>query len=194
MIQRLTFLIVLMIVTAWFPGCTETNMYDYTFSFEDGLESWSEDGTDLDNPPVDWTVALSDEMSSEGDYAIKLYLNNVNDAGKIWLERSFDLEPNRTYNVEITYDFASADFGDFNLWQIITGVSSEEPEAADDLMFQGDTGIGEQEGFIWLDKSYEFTAESNDDGELWVALGVWGTWETPRTYYIDNISISFIEQ
>jgi hypothetical protein len=26
---------------------------------------------------------------------------------------------------------------------------------------------------------------------LFVVVGIWGTWETPRTYYVDDLSVQF---
>ena len=27
------------------------------------------------------------------------------------------------------------------------------------------------------------------DGMIHVVIGVWGTWETPRTYYVDDVRV-----
>ncbi len=96
--------------------------------------------------------------------------------------------------VSIEYAFASADFGSFNLWRIIAGALPESPETREDLepAFQDDTGNGmdSDSGFLWLDKAYDSSVAVGGDGMLWVAIGVWGTWETPRTYFVDDVQIS----
>lgn len=161
------------------------------FSFEEGMEGWVTNGTDLENPPVEWSIERSKDIASDGNTAVRLYLNNMNDAGKIWIERPFDGEPNRVYQVHVEYDFASADWGDMNLWTIITGVVPESAKTG--LVFQGDTANNAkpEAGFTWLHKSYDFSVESGPEGKVYVLIGVWGTWETARTYYLDNVSISF---
>jgi len=155
------------------------------------MEGWVANGTDLDNPPVEWSIERSNDIASDGKTAVRLYLNNMNDAGKIWIERPFDGEPNRTYQVHVKYDFASADWGDMNLWTIITSVSPQPPVPG--LLYQGDTGNNArpEDGFVWLRKSYDFDVDSGPDGKIYIVIGVWGTWETARTYYLDNVSISF---
>ena len=178
-------------------GCDSTDIPSSgtrTFSFEHDMEGWAASGTDLDNPPAEWSIERAGDIASDGGTAVRLYLNNLNDAGKIWIGRLFHAEPNRAYQVHLEYDLASADWGDMNLWTIITGVMPEPP--LQKLVYQGDTGnsASREEGFVWLRKSYDFDVVSGLDGQVYVAIGVWGTWETARTYYVDNVAISFTEE
>jgi hypothetical protein len=165
-------------------------------SFETGLDGFAADGADLDDPPVEWTIERSQEEANEGAWSVRLELDNLNDAGKIWIERAFDLEPGLTYDVDVSYVFGTSDFGDINTWSIITGVDPDSPEEAEDLTFQGGTSTGEDEevGIVWLEKSHAFTATAGPSGELWASLGVWGTFETLRTYYVDDLRIEFTPQ
>ncbi len=165
------------------------------FSFEEEMEGWVKNGTDLDNPPVEWSVGRSENLATHGDYSLRYYLSNVNDAGKIWIERPFQVEPNTSYKVNVSYDFASADYGDINLWKIITGVHKTTPRDSGELIFQGDTGNGASSdvGYKWMDKSYEFTINSDSNGEIYLVIGVWGTWETGRFYYLDNLNVNIEE-
>jgi hypothetical protein len=165
----------------------------YTYSFENDMEGWVPNGVDLDNPPVEWSIERSDELASDGDISLKLYLNNVNDAGKIWAERTYEVQPNQSIRVNIEYDFASSDWGDLNLWRIIAGVHQTLPKSADMLNFQEDTGIDSSAdtGYEWLHKDYSFNVNSGEDGSLTVVIGVWGNWETLRNYYIDNVKVTF---
>ena len=192
-----SFLCSVILMLAVLTGCNGTGIPPsgtLTFSFEDDLEGWVANGTDLDNPPVEWSIERSRDIASDGKTAVRLYLNNMNDAGKIWVERRFYGEPNRVYQVHVEYDFASADWGDMNLWTIITGVMPEPSKT--ELLFQGDTGNNAtpEEGFVWLRKSYDFSVESGPDGSAYVMIGVWGNWETARTYYVDNVAVSLIEK
>jgi len=166
------------------------------FSFEADLQDCQGNGTDLSDPPVEWSIERSEELARTGDAAVKLTLNNTNDAGKIWIERQFSVKPNCKHHVQVVFSLASADFGTINLWRIITGVTTTRPTSRDDLTFQDNTGNGSEAdvGHVWLDKGYSFDVESGADGELWVAIGVWGTWETARTYYVDDIRVCFSEK
>ena len=165
----------------------------FSTSFESGLDGFAADGTDLDDPPVEWEIGRSQERADDGAWSIRLELDNLNDAGKIWIERAFQLEAGGSYDVEVSYAFATADFGDINNWTIIAGVTPADPETVEDLTFQGDTGNGGDDdvGFVWLEKSHEFTATAGAGGELWLALGVWGTSEFPRAYHIDDVEVVF---
>jgi hypothetical protein len=189
-------LTVLLSVTLFLSGCINDEPNDTTpfyYSFETGMQDWEIDGTDLSDPEINWSIEPSDDRATDGNKSIKLFLDNMNDAGKIWIEKQFQLDSNTQYEITIDYDFATTDFGSFNLFNIITGVSTNDPETADDLTFQDDTGNHQNEdiGYTWLNKSYKVTIQTKDDGNVYISIGVWGNWETPRTYYIDAINISF---
>ncbi len=167
----------------------------YSFSFEHDFQGWTVQGTDLEvgNSTIPWSIERTQDRATEGNTSLRLYLDNLNDAGKIWTERQFVLLPDTDYRVKIAYDFATRDFGDLNLFTIITGASGKKPQSRNDLTYQDTTGNGSAAdvGYVWLKKSYEVTAHSDDKGNLYVAIGVWGTFETARTYYLDNVQVTF---
>ncbi|MGH7477014.1 MAG: hypothetical protein ACRELD_12040 [Longimicrobiales bacterium] len=169
----------------------------FTVSFEDpaaGLQGWSRDTADVDDPPITWSIERSTELASLDSSSVRLELANLNNAGKIWIERRFNVLPDTDYTVDIAFDFASADFGTVNLWQIIAGASADDPEDAADLEFSGDTGNGSDTdaGHVWDERRTSVEARSSADGRLYVFLGVWGTWEATRVYYIDDIRVTFM--
>ena len=185
-----------------FSACGEKVIIDsqpkpgtYFFSFENDMEGWEKRAVDLElgDTLIDWSIELTHEIVYDGNSSLKFYLENYNDAGKIWIEKPFVVKPNRNYRVEVKYAFASADFGFANLWTIITGVVTNSPQTRDDLVYQGHTGNGSDSdiGFKWLVKNYNFDVTSESDSTLYVIIGVWGTWETPRTYYLDFVHIDF---
>ena len=164
-------------------------------SFESGMDEWVDGGTDLSDPTDEWSIEPSEDMATEGRTSLKVYLNNLNDAGKIWVQRSFEVDSNSYYQVHVEYDFASADYGDLNLWTIITGALLGPPSKADELVYQRDTGNGadKDEGYKWLHKTYTFDMRTGPEKEIYVVIGVWGTWETARTYYLDNVKITIVK-
>ena len=165
------------------------------FSFESGLEGWTPKGTDLDHPPIDWSIEPSSDRAAAGASSLKFELWNNNDAGKIWIERPFPVEPNRSYRVTVQFSFGTADWGDANHFTIITGVRTSPAFTRDHLTYQGLTGNGEgsNTGYKWLEKSYAFDLLSGPDGTLYIDIGVWGTWESYRAYYIDNVRVTITE-
>ncbi len=163
----------------------------YTYSFKNNMEGWDNSGISLDTPLIDWVVDVSDDISSDGDYSVMLYLNNITEESAIWIDRYYNLKPHCRYSVHIEYDFASADWSDDSLWTIIASVLPASSQIK--AMYQEDTGNGAsaEDGFVWLHKSYDLIATTFSSGEIYVNIGVRGLPQTARTYYIDNINIIF---
>jgi hypothetical protein len=169
----------------------------YFYSFENTFSGWDTTGIDLQlgDTTITWSIHPSDEYSIDSSYSMQFYLENYNDAGKIWIQKPFIVQQQKDYIVNIDYKFASRDFGLANLWTIITGVYLSPPDSAHELIYQGYTGNGFNfdTGYVWLDKNYEFNINSDTSNNLWIVIGIWGNWEVPRTYYIDSLSINIEE-
>jgi len=165
----------------------------YVFSFEGSMQGWSTNGTDLDNPSVVWYIQRAVDMSRDSVSSAKFYLANLNDKAKIWMERVFEVDSSADYRVTVRYSFATRDWGQANLWNILTGVSPRAVSVPEELGYQGNTGTGTSSdvGFVWTSRSYDFDVRSSSSGRLYVHIGVWGTWETTRVYYVDLVSVSF---
>ena len=166
---------------------------EQSFTFSQDMDGWQAAATDTLNPPIEWHVRHSTEESVVGDGAVELFLENLNDQGKIWMERSFELEPGVFYDVDIEFAFGTSDWGQVNLFTVIAGVHAEPPRDAEDLTFQDDTGHGGDEdvGLVWEDRTYRLSTQAPADGSVYVTIGVWGTWETARTYFVDDVTVRF---
>jgi len=165
--------------------------FDITDSFESGLGQWTAQAIDLGEPAGTWSIQGTTEEASAGMHSVQLTLDNVSSAGKVWIERELDAAPTQAYDVDISFDLASADFGTLDLWTVIAGAYPAPPRAADELTFQDDTGNGAStdDGYHWVSKSYTVHARSDEEGHLSVTIGVWGTSETARSYYLDNVRL-----
>ena len=189
---------VLLMSVVGLAGCdsTEATGPEVAFTFDEGLGGWTAHGIDLvvGGEEVAWAVEHTTATGAAAPGAVRFYLENDTDAGKIWMQRPFALTPNTRYVVRVRYAFGTTDWGDVNLWTLITGVHPDPPETHEDLTYQGHTGHGAESdvGPVWLEKAYELTAETDDDGRLYVAVGVWGTWETARTYFVDDLRLTFV--
>jgi hypothetical protein len=168
------------------------------FSFENGMEGWTAGGIDLDIElgTITWSIQRTQEKSTDGTTSVKLFMDNSNDAGKIWIERQFNLATHTTYHVNIKYNFASMDWGDLNFFAIIAGVIQRRPQSREDVVYQEETwnGYRTETDYIWLEKDYDYTVQTGADGLLYVFIGVAGTYEIARTYYLDNIRVTFTKQ
>jgi hypothetical protein len=164
---------------------------EVTTSFEQDWDGWVSEGIDLDDPPVAWNVSRSTDRATGGLWSARLDLENYNDKGKIWIRRAFTVRPGVAHRAEITFRFATSDWGFANLWTIIAGALAAAPTRADDLPYQDHTGNGEDmdTGWVWLSRAYEQRVVAGADGMIHVVIGVWGTWETPRTYYVDDVRV-----
>lgn len=161
--------------------------FDLTYSFEGGLEGWVPAGVDLSGPTVMWSIETSADFVSTGSQAIRFVLDNTNGKGKIWIEREFEVEAERAYDVRITFDLASADSGD--PWRILAGAHGAPPVTAAELTVQDATATADQHE--WTERSYTVRATSDEDGAVYVVLGFWGTSAENRTYYLDNVRLVF---
>jgi hypothetical protein len=111
--------------------------------------------------------------------------------------RSITVSPNRPYRVTINYALGTRDYGTANLFSLITGVTAIEPRTAADLantFLRDATGNGASSdvGYRWIDKRVELDVTANAEGRLYVVVGVWGTWETARTYYVDTLRVQVV--
>jgi hypothetical protein len=190
------FAMVVMIAGIVLSGCTSLRSPAgkgdyYLFPFENDLEGWATKSADLGKPPVEWSINRSGEMIKGGKSAAILTLASSGGQPSIWLEKSFPLNPGQRYQVKVTYDFASADSE--NTWRLITGVAQSQFSNSQDLVFQGDTanGAGSSAGFQWQQKDFNFTVQANGEGKVYVAIGVQGTSEGQRHYFLDNVAVTF---
>jgi hypothetical protein len=157
------------------------------------MEGWSKGATDLEigDSFIRWSIDPSNEKSADSSYSLQYYLENWNDQGKIWIYKGFPVSRAGNYTVKISYKFCTADFGIVNLFRIITGVHAFLPQRGTELTYQDETGNGTDnyQNFLWLDKTYEFSIQPTVDS-LWIVIGIGGTYESPRTYYLDSVGIS----
>ncbi|MEK6320883.1 MAG: hypothetical protein AABN33_04285 [Acidobacteriota bacterium] len=182
-----------LISAAAYPASPQQDISEL-YSFENDMEGWSINGADLSlNEPTadEWAITRSQDMAADGLSAVKFDLTNNNDQGKIWIEKPFLVEPNRLYEVNVSYSFASAD-GELGTFAIITGVLKQRPGTFNDLIpaFRESTDkLKSKPGYRWLDKHYEFAVSSGQDTSLWVVIGIWGTFEIRNIYYVDSVRV-----
>ncbi len=205
--KKVFVLIICFLVVGSLTGCLSyNNELKKSYSFENNFSNWGKGGKDLEHPSnssktISWSIKrikwnetiynqFFNSSAIDGEHVLRFQLDNINDAGKIWIEKSFDLKENQSYLVNLSFDFGTTDYG-VNQWTIIAG-SDNPSKGKSSLPFQGKTGKGTGEpGFAWLNKSYSFERNSGENGKIKIMIGVWGTWETKRTYLIDNVTIHF---
>ena len=160
-------------------------------SFETDMDGWTADATDteLAGGHIAWHAKRSGLRASHGMYSIENYMDNRNDAGKVWIERPFAVAPG-DYDVTVTYKLGTSAFGEVGAFSIITNALAYDPEVRGDLRLDArdTTYNGGIRDYVWLDKRYSFRVSSS--GQLWLAVGIWGNFEVAQTYYFDAITVS----
>lgn len=169
----------------------------YTYGFESGtLEGWAADATDQGQCP--WHITPSTKLRYAGMWSLEYYMNNFNDATKIWIERAYDVQSGRRYDVSLTWKLATRDAA-VGACPVIVYVGGRDPETHDDEFQVIGYSIGDGTGnWTWLSESYLRTgvlpgAGSGTSGKIWVAIGMWGTFEVSYTWYVDNVTVEITE-
>ncbi len=164
-----------------------------------GLAAWTPRAMDTGLPPAstNWSITPSEEIMRDGASTLKFDMDNFSDGGKIWIEKAYTVEANRTYRVTLEYAFASADSGDGDAFRIIAGALPKSPVTGDDLTpaLQGTTANGARSdvGYRWLQKSYRFTTQADASGQLCVVIGILAARPDHRTYFLEDVHLAIEE-
>lgn len=163
--------------------------YEFAFSFETGLSGWVPASADLGAGSA--TVTAAQDQASEGSRSVRLDMDNVAGSGKVWMTRELEVTPDQRYGVEVVFDLGTSDHGTVEPWQLIAGVRSEAPSGPDALDVGGSTASGAEtaEGYVWTEKGLTLTTQADEEGRLYVTLGVRGATVGSRTYWIDNVRL-----
>src|SRR5205823_5683164 len=132
----------------------------------------------------------------EGAWSARIFLDNRSDAGKVWLARTYPLVPLRAYDVHVEFALGTADAGPIGAFRVLAGAAPSVPANGDEAvaLARDDTGNGGETEVAWRLRSYDSVAAAGPSGELTAVVGVWGTFEAQRTYYLDSLAIEFTER
>ena len=175
--------------------CTAATYY---YSFESGtLEGWTADATDQGQCP--WHIIPSRKLFYAGLWSLEYYMVNTNDATKIWIERSYDVPAGRRYDVSLTWKLATKD-SPVTACPVIVYVDNHDLETHDDtIQIIGYSQGGGTGDWVWLSESYlrtgvlPGTSSVPGQGKIWVAIGMWGTFEVSFTWYVDSVTVDITE-
>jgi len=170
----------------------------YSYGFESGtLEGWTADATD--QGLCAWHISPSKKLPYAGAWSLEYYMNNINDATKIWIERAYDVQAGHRYDVSLTWKLATKD-SPVTACPIIAYVGSRDLETHDDEIQVIGYSIGGGTGnWVWLSESYLRTgvppgaSSVPGQGKIWVAIGMWGTFEVSFTWYVDGVTVDITE-
>jgi hypothetical protein len=152
-------------------------------SFESGMGAWA---ADTDGRARAWQISRSTAQAYDGKYSLAFYLDGRNDDGTIWIERKFTARPNTTVTVSTTFRIYSSASSDLNTWAVVGYAGTHDPETTADIRTV--IGLVNQRG--WTPYSYIRKVTTDSTGTVWVAVGIWATYEVIRTNYVDLVQTS----
>lgn len=179
---------------------TESSGGVYTYSFESGMDEWRTRALDVTmNLPdttitIPWHILQSNARASRGTKSLEFYFQNSTDAAKIWIERTFIVTSGKPYTVTVTYDFASADGGAVGGQTLVTRITAVSPDSSSQIIAGAIGGTYNGGGFEyrWIKKRVDSEIVPTSPGQIYVVIGVWGTFEIESTYYIDNVQVQIV--
>lgn len=163
--------------------------FEFSFSFESGLDGWTPSSADLGTGTG--SIQGSSENASQGTRSAAVHLDNAGGAGKVWITRELEVTPDQSYAVDVSFDLGTSDHGTGEPWRLIVGVRDTIPSSTAALDYHGDTASGAETavGHVWAEKGTTVGAKADEEGRLYLTLGVWGTTPGQRSYWIDNVRV-----
>lgn len=167
---------------------------EYLFNFESSLGAWTTDGTNVDPDGSHWSIAPSMAEQVSGAQAVAFHLDNREERGRIWMEHDFALRANRSYDVTFTFEFASADWGPGDHWDLLVAAGTGRPlDPRADGFYAASTRNGAvvDDGFRWRSIELPTRLRTGDDGRARIAIGIEGSTLREATYYLDELGVKF---
>jgi hypothetical protein len=170
-------------------ACSASGQQSAFFSFEGSLQGWEPHGLDLQAGGAEetWTIASDRTVPFDGAYSARLFLDNENGAGKIWLERTFTLSSSGRHSVHV--DFAVRGVRDgISTDRLIAGVLRAPPRSDDALPTVQAPGIA---GASWTSRTYDLEL---DGSVATVVIGISGGSPGQIVYYLDAVTVAFADR
>lgn len=137
------------------------------------------------------SVAAATDQASAGVRSVRFDLANPNGQGKVWIMRQVQATPGQSYSAQVSLKLGVAEPAGAAPWKVIAGLQAPEPLLTAQLGFQDETSSAPGNGaFSWVAKSYTVAAKADDEGRLWLTLGIWGTSPGTRTYWVDEVRVA----
>ncbi|MBW3582050.1 MAG: hypothetical protein KY455_03030 [Euryarchaeota archaeon] len=162
-------------------------------SFETGWGPWAADHQvqceDDGTCTLDWSLERFQGVARSGTWSLENHINGILDDGVVWAEAPLLATPGTPVPVSITFHVLSEVHSDVNNWGVVAYLGEEDPEREDDFTVVGQT----DQGAGWRTFCHAAVVTPDADGKVWAAFGISVTWETPRTYYLDDVAVGIGE-
>ena len=183
-----------MFAAACGPGTQTSGSY----SFEGSLQGWRAGAVDVapSATPDGWSIAATSDAAFEGAWSARFFLDNRGGRAKVFLSRPYALKPFQAYDVHLEFALGTSDGDPAAAFRVLAGAAQFPPANGDAAIFlaQDDTGSAGTTRLSWVPKSYDAFATTGPSGEMSAVVGIWGTSEATRTYYLDALAVVFTER
>jgi hypothetical protein len=178
------------LIAAGLAACGPPPQQSAFFSFEGSLQGWGAQTLDLQagDQLEPWSITSDPGAPFDGASSARFFLDNLNGAGKIWLERAFTLPSSGRHRAHIDFvalgssDTVAAD-------RLIVGVFRAPPRNADQLQPAlqppGIAGAG------WTAHAYDVAVEGP---AVTVVIGISGASRRRTLYHLDALTVLFTEE
>ncbi|MBW3533750.1 MAG: hypothetical protein KY453_00820 [Gemmatimonadetes bacterium] len=165
---------------------------EYLFNFENTINGWVTEGSNVDPDGSDWSIDASQAVAAGGGQSVAFQLDSQREDALIWMEREFMLRSNRSYDLTMTFEFASADWGPGEHWDLVVAAGAGRVDI-DDAFHTSSTANGATvaDGFRWRSFKLPTELRTGDDGRVRIAIGVGGQSVREGIYYLDELGVKF---
>lgn len=165
---------------------------EYLFNFESSIDGWMTEGANVDPDGSDWSIAASQAVAAAGGHSVAFQLDSQREDALIWMEREFMLRSNRAYDLTMTFEFASADWGPGEHWDLVVAADAGDVDI-EDAFYSSSTANGATtpDGFRWRSLKVPTKIRTGDDGRVAIAIGIGGSAVRSATYYLDELGVKF---
>ena len=161
---------------------------EFFYDFDD-IYNWEPD-IELANQNTDYNITKTNADSYEGTHSINMTITEPAYEDAIWLERKFKVRDYTEYEIELEFYFLEEDTV-LPSEELIVYIDTSNP--AQENEFQN-VEIEYLPNSNWNRAELKTTLKTEDDDEIWVAIGIKAISATNLSYLIDNVKINFEEQ
>jgi len=156
-------------------------------SFED--EEWGGWQADNDGKAPEFIIERSQAQAYDGISSIRVFIDGSQDDGTGWIERTINFASNSMYQMDMGFQVWSEFQSPVNNWGVVAYAGINDPEVEEDFVLIGDT----DQVAGWKEYTYQTQIRTDYSGNIYIACGITVYWETPRSYYIDLVNITFTQ-
>ncbi len=109
--------------------------------------------------------------------------------GVLWIEKQVQVPPSATVRVTIHFWLWSKDRLDTDRWNAVAFIGRDRPTAENHFTLLGDT----DQVAGWREYTYSAVINTDFSGTAYIALGVSAVSAHARTYYVDDVLLSYFE-